>query len=838
MTPDKEKDRVDMIRDREIVTEMQESYLDYAMSVIVARSLPDVRDGLKPVHRRILFAMHEMGLHAGTKYKKSARVVGDVLGKYHPHGDTAVYDSLVRMAQYFSLRYPLIDGQGNFGSIDGDGAAAMRYTEVKMRHICDELLADIEKETVGFRPNYDGTQDEPVVLPTKIPNLLVNGTEGIAVGMATRIPPHNLREVMDALIHYSKNPDCSVSDLLQYIQGPDFPTKGLLYDTNNLLSIYETGRGSITIRARALIEDAGKGRQTILITEIPYQVNKSTLITKIADLVRDKKIVGITDIRDESNKEDVRIVIELKKDSFPKKIMNQLFKYTPLETSFSFNMIALVDGIQPELLNLKTMLQKFWEHRLIVFRKKTEFDLRKAEERAHILEGLTIALDHIDEVIATIRASETKDEARVSLREKFGLSDLQAEAILMMRLQALAGLERKRILDELEEKRKLIERLRAILDNEDILKAEVLKECEEIKKQYGDDRKTEVVQGSLGKMSIADTIPDVPMMVLLTKENYIKRVATTTWKTQHRGGKGIIGMTTKDEDEIIQIVSSRNLANLLYFTNTGRVFRLPVYEIPEATRTSKGVNIVNLLNLGEGENIALILEETDQGDGFLYMATKLGTVKKTQLADFKNIRTNGLIAIKLRDGDELRWVRLVEKGDKICMISRYGQSIIFEESDVRPMGRNSSGVRGMNLKKDDSVVEMDVIKPTSDRMLLITEKGFGKVTDISEYRVQNRGGSGIKTAMLTDKTGFIIGASILVKDWTGDVLLISRQGQILRTLAKEVPARGRVTQGVCVMRFKEKGDYIASYSLIDTMLGMDVEMPTEEAEGEDSEVQE
>ena len=664
---------------RPITKEMEESYLDYAMSVIVSRALPDVRDGLKPVHRRILFAMHALGLKSSAKFSKSARTVGEVIAKYHPHGDSAVYDSLVRMAQDFSLRHPLVRGQGNFGSIDGDRAAAMRYTESKLEKITDSMLADIEKETVTWQDNYDGTIQEPTVLPSKIPQLLLNGSMGIAVGMATNIPPHNLGELVDAVIHLIDTPEATIEDLMEYIKGPDFPTAGIMYDIEAIKTMYLTGRGGVILRAKAAIEERKNGKFAIIVNEIPYQVNKSNLVSKIADLVREKKIVGISDLRDESNKDGIRVVIELKKDSYPKKILNQLFKLTQMQTTFNMNLIALVDGIQPRLLNLKQVLEYFIKHRIDVITRKTEFELRKAKARAHILEGLKIALDNIDAVIDTIRKSATKEEANKALMKKFGLSQLQTEAILEMRLQSLAGLERQKVEDELKEKIALIAELESILADPQKILNIIKDELIESKEKFDNPRLTKIIKNAVNKISTTDMVPDDRMIVCLTKANYIKRVSPTVFKIQHRGGKGIIGATTKNEDEIKEIIDANNLDEMMYFTSKGRVFKLPVYEIPQGSRTGKGVAIVNLLNLSEGERVSSMFKAPKKGDetGFLFMATEGGTVKKTSLKDFENVRKNGLIAIKLRENDSLEWVKASHDGDHVVLVSLNGQSIRF-----------------------------------------------------------------------------------------------------------------------------------------------------------------
>lgn len=803
------------VNPRSITAEMEESYLDYAMSVIVSRALPDVRDGLKPVHRRILYSMHELGLRSGAKFRKSATVVGDVLGKYHPHGDTAVYDSMVHMAQDFKMRYPLIHGQGNFGSMDGDNAAAMRYTEAKMQKVADELLADIEKDTVDFRPNYDGRLKEPVVLPSRIPTLLLNGTVGIAVGMATNIPPHNLTEIMNAVQHLIDNPEATIEDLMQFVKGPDFPTGGLIYDIEAIKTAYATGRGSVAVRGRAEIEEMKGGKFRIVITEMPFQVNKASFVEKIANLVRDKAITGISDLRDESSRKGVRVVVELKRDAFPKKILNQLYKLTPLQTSFGFNMIGLVNGIQPRLLDLKLILEQFIEHRQIVVRRRTEFELRVAKARAHILEGLKIALDDIDKVIALIRGSATKEIAREELMKQFKLSEIQAKAILEMRLQTLAGLERKKIEDELKEKLDFIKDCEAILADPKKVLAIISEETAEIIEKYGDERRTEVVPHAIGEFNAKQLIPDEPMVVMITKGGYIKRLSPSVYRTQGRGGKGVIGMTTKEEDEIVQIIYTRTHSDLLFFTDKGRVFRLPVYEIPQASRTARGQAVVNLLQLVDKEKVTVMFDESKkEGAEYLFMATSKGTVKKTKIEDFKNVRKSGLIAIKLRDGDLLEWVKPTKDGHQVVLVTREGKCIRFKQGDVRSMGRNSMGVRGVRLKGEDIVVQMDVVKHEDEsRLLVVMENGLSKSTKITDYRFQGRGGTGVKTATLTNRTGKLVGARVLDSKSNGDLIVISKEGQMIRLPLNEIPSIGRATQGVYIMRLKGQ-DKVASISVI------------------------
>lgn len=815
------------VTNRNVVDEMEQSYLDYAMSVIVSRALPDVRDGMKPVHRRILYAMHEIGLRSTSGYRKSAAVVGEVLAKYHPHGDTAVYDSMVRMAQDFSLRYPLVRGQGNFGSIDGDNAAAMRYTEAKMEKITDEMMADIDKETVNFRPNYDGRYNEPSVLPTRIPQLLLNGTMGIAVGMATNIPPHNMNEVMNALEALLANPELEITDLLEHIQGPDFPTGAIIYDREAIKEMYLTGRGGITVRARARIEEFKNGRHRIIVTEIPYQLNKSSLVTKIADLVRDKKLQGISDLRDESNREGTRIVIELKKDAYPSKVLNQLYKHTQMQSRFNMNLIALVDGLQPRLLNLKQVLEYFIAHRKDVIIRRTTYELKIAKARAHILEGLKIALDNIDEVIKTIRGSETKEEAHQSLMKKFKLSELQSKAILEMRLQTLAGLERAKIEDELAEKIRLIGELEGILADPKKIEEIIKKEFAEVKEKYGDERRTEVIPHGLGKFSVKDTIPNEDMVVTLTKENYIKRVLPVTFKRQGRGGQGKIAMSTKEEDEIAILRFAQNHDKLLVFTDKGRVFQLPVYELPKASRQAKGTPLINLIQLAKSEAVTamLVVKDEEFKGQFLFMATQHGTVKKTSVEQFAKVRKSGLIAIKLRDGDALNWVRQTSEGDHVMIVTKEGKCIQFDESDVRSMGRSSMGVRGIKLKAEDIVVEMDVVKDKDADLLVVMENGLGKRTPVKSYRFQTRGGTGVKTANLNARTGKLVGAKVLEPGTEGDIMIVSKNGVMIRTSVGNVPSRGRATQGVYIMRTK-KNDMVASMSFI--MKGPEEEVVEEE----------
>ena len=800
------------IKFQSLENEMETSYLSYAMSVIVSRALPDVRDGLKPVHRRILYVMNSMGLRHTSKYRKSAAVVGDVMGTYHPHGDSAIYDAMVRLAQDFSMRYTLVDGQGNFGSMDGDPAAAMRYTEARMTRIAGEMLFDIEKNTVDFRPNYDGSTKEPTVLPAKIPNLLLNGQMGIAVGMATNIPPHNLNELVDGVIHLIDNPEAPLEDLMQHIKGPDFPTGGVIYGTNSIKQAYGTGKGSIIIRAVAEIEEDKKGNQQIVITEIPFQVNKSTLVTKIAELVKEKRIVGISDLRDESNRHGVRVVVELKKDSYPKKILNQLYKMTPMQSAFHVNMLALVDGIQPRVMTLEMMLREFMKHRQIVVRRRTEFELGKAKERAHILEGLKIALDHIDEVIKTIRASQTSEEAETSLIKKFKLTSVQAKAILAMQLRRLTGLERKVIEDELAGLLKLIAELEKILADENEILRIIKEELIEVKEKYGDERRTKIVDQELGKFSEEELVPNEQVIVTLTQGNYIKRIAANTYKSQGRGGKGIMGMTTKEEDVVDHLVLTQNHDFILFFTNKGRVFRLKVYEIPAASRTAKGQAIVNLLQLGPDEVVtSLNTFSKDTAGKYLLMTTKNGTVKKTALTDYANVRTNGLISIKLDRGDELKWVKQTSGNDEIVISTMLAQAIRFNETDVRPMGRATRGVRGVRLRAGDTVVGMDVVSPET-QLLVVMENGYGKRTKVEQFAKHARGGVGIKAGVVTDKTGKTVDVRA-IESVDDDVVIVSTNGQVIRLPLKQISLIGRATQGVRIMRMKE-GDKVASVALI------------------------
>jgi DNA gyrase subunit A len=800
------------IEKREISDELRESYLDYAMSVIVSRALPDVRDGLKPVQRRILWTMWEEGLTHGAKFRKSATVVGSCLGRYHPHGDMAVYDALARMAQDFTLRYPLINGQGNWGSTE-DEPAAMRYTEARLSKTAEELLFDIEKETVDWQPNYDGTRSEPKVLPAKIPNLLINGTMGIAVGMATNIPPHNLGEVVDAGVHLLENPKAAGEELTKFIQGPDFPTGGIIYDKKAIAEAYASGRGPITCRALAEIEERKAGQFNIVITEIPYQVNKAELIAKIAELVQEKKIEGIKDLRDESDREGMRIVVELKNDVNPQKILNQLYKHTDLQKDFHLNMIALVNGIQPQLLSLKEVLEDYLEHRKIVVERRARFDLMKAKERAHILEGLAKALSVIDKIIAAIKKSKDRQDALQNLVKNFKLTEIQANAILDMRLSALAALERQKIEDELKEKKKLILELESLLKSPAKILSVVKNELLEAKKNYGDARKTKVVASGLKEFKEEDLIPSEEVVITLSQSGYIKRVSPDAIRIQRRGGKGLIGSEVGEEDFIAHFISANTHDNILFFTDKGRVFQTKVYEIPVGTRTAKGKLIQNFLEIPGDEKISAIVAYSTNNqqpitNNYLVMATKHGIIKKTSLEDFANVRRSGIIAINLQKDDELKWSKLSSGKDEIILATALGQAIRFKESQLRSMGRAAAGVKAIKLKKDDFVTGLDIIKirdkrqETRDKLLVMTENGFAKQTPLKEYKAQSRGGSGIKTAKITSKTGSIVSAQVI--DEQEELLALSTKGQIIRTKISDIRTTGRATSGVKIMRLKEK----------------------------------
>ena len=810
--PEAEQTEMGLVKPRTIEQEMETSYLEYAMSVIVSRALPDVRDGLKPVHRRILYAMNSLGLRHTAKYRKSATVVGEVMGKYHPHGDQAIYDSLVRMAQDFSMRYPLVDGQGNFGSMDGDSAAAMRYTEARMTSLAEEMLFDIEKDTVDFRPNYDGSYREPVVLPAKLPNLLLNGQMGIAVGMATNIPPHNLGELIDAIVCLIDTPEAGLEELMKFVKGPDFPTGGVIHGNEGIRNAYGTGKGSIVVRAVAEIQEGKRDDFKIVITELPYAQNKAVLVEKIAELVKDKRITGVSDLRDESSRKGVRVVIELKKDAYPRKILNQLYKFTPMQTAFHVNMLALVEGIQPRVLNLEMMLREYLGHRKIVVRRRTEFELAKARDRAHILEGLKIALDHIDEVIATIRASRTTEDAQVNLIAKFKLSVLQAKAILAMQLRTLAGLERQKVEDELAELMKLISKLEKILSSETEILRVVRTELIEIKDKYGDERRTRIDSMELGKFTEEELVPNQQVIVTLTTGNYIKRTLASTYKSQGRGGKGIMGMGTKEEDVVEHLLLTNTHDYILFFTNKGRVFRLKVHEIPSASRTAKGQPIVNLLQLQPEEKVTSLVSYGKEAPGeYLFMATRQGTVKKTPLSDYANVRSTGLISIRLDAGDELKWVRLTSGKDEIIMSTALAQAIRFKEVDVRPMGRATRGVRGIRLKKDDVVVGVDVVNNDS-QLLVVMENGYGKRTKVAQFATHTRGGVGIKAGVVTSKTGRAIDVRAITEA-KDDLVVVSTQGQVIRLALSAISLIGRATQGVRIMRMND-GDKVASVALL------------------------
>lgn len=801
---------------RSVEDEMETSYLQYSMSVIVARALPDVRDGLKPVHRRILYVMDKTGLRSTGKHTKSAQIVGEVMGKYHPHGDSAIYESMVRLAQPFSTRYTLVDGQGNFGSMDGDPAAAYRYTEARMTKASEAMIEDIDKDTVPFRDNFDGSQQEPEVLPAKLPNLLLNGQVGIAVGMATSIPPHNLGELVDATVAQIDNPELTLDETMEYIHGPDFPTGGIIYGKESIRNAFATGRGGVVLRGVADIEETTKGRQRIVITEIPYAVNKAGLVEKIADLVRDKKVAGISDIRDESARGSVRVVIDLKKDAYPKKLLNQLYKLTPLQTAFHYNMLALIDGIQPRVLGVQDILAEYIKHRQVVVRRRTEFELRKAKDRAHILEGLKIALDHIDEVIATIRASQTTDEAQANLIKKFSLTEIQAKAILAMQLRTLAGLERQKIEDELEELLKIIAKLEGILGSEKEILKIIKTELLEMKKQFGDDRRTRVVPQELGKLGDEDLIPDEQVVVTLTANNYIKRSSIMDYKKQGRGGKGRRGMATREEDVIEHVVNTSTHDFLLFFTNKGRVFRLKAYEVPAVGLNAKGVAIVNLLQLQPEEAVSAVInigKNIDQGH--LMMCTVRGVVKKTPIEQYKNVRSSGLITINLDDGDELKWIRTTTGDNEVVISTSQGQAIRFHEKDVRPMGRTSRGVRGIRLRTGDQVIGMDIVEETTS-IFVISEFGYGKRTKIAQFTAHARGGVGIRSAVVNKKTGNLVSVKALTEK-ADEVIIISTQGQTIRLGLKDIPELGRATQGVRIMRLND-GDNVASLALVDEYL--------------------
>ena len=809
------------IETRNITTEIKTSFLSYAMSVIVSRALPDVRDGLKPVHRRILYGMQELGNTSDKPYKKSARIVGDVMGKFHPHGDSSIYDAMVRMAQDFSYRYMLVDGHGNFGSVDGDGAAAMRYTESRMSKIAMEMLRDINKDTIDYGPNYDGSEKEPLVLPSRYPNLLVNGSAGIAVGMATNIPPHQLGETIDAVLAVSENPAITTEELMEIIPGPDFPTGGIILGRSGIRRAYETGRGSIMVRAKVEIEQKSNGKEVILVHELPYQVNKAKLIEKIAELVRDKKIDGISSLRDESDRNGMRIVIEIRRDANANVVLNNLYKQTAMQSSFGINMLSLVDG-QPKVLSLKEMLYYYLEHQKVVIKRRTAFELRKAEDRAHILEGLRIALDHIDEIIAIIRSSRSGDEAKPTLMERFNLTERQAQAILDMRLVRLSGLEREKIEAEYQELQALIEQLRAILADEQKVVEIIRQEMTEIKERYNDARRTEIAAGGLEMIEDEDLIPRENSVITLTHNGYIKRLAANTYRSQKRGGRGVQGMGTNEDDFVEHLLSTSTHDTILFFTSKGKVFRTKGYEIPEFGRTAKGLPIVNLLNIDKGEHItAMIRVESYDEDAYFVFTTKLGLAKRTSVSQFANIRTNGLIAIGLREDDELISVRLTDGKKQVIIGTHDGMLVRFKEDDIRAMGRTAAGVRGIKLREGDYVVDMEILEEGQE-ILVVTEKGYGKRTPESEYRLQSRGGVGIKTIQVTEKNGPM--CAVKTVNGTEDVMLITINGMLIRMDINDISVIGRNTQGVRLIR-------LADDELVATVAKLEKE---DEAEMDDS----
>ena len=790
----------DQIKPHNIAKEMRTSFIDYAMSVIVSRALPDVRDGLKPVHRRILYSMNDLGMHSDKPYKKSARIVGDVIAKYHPHGDSSVYDAMVRMAQDFSYRYPLVDGHGNFGSIDGDGAAAMRYTEARMSKLAMEMMRDINKNTIDFQPNFDGEEQEPIVLPARFPSLLVNGTTGIAVGMATNIPPHNLSEVIDGCLAYMDNPEIDVLGLMQFIKGPDLPTGALILGTKGIRSAYETGNGSIMMRSKCEIVEGHGGKYSILVTEIPYQVNRERLIEKIAELVKEKRLDGITDLRNESNREGTRIVIELRKDVNPQVMLNNLFKLTQLQVSYGINMLALVDG-QPKVLNLKEIIAAYIKHQVEVIVRRTQFDLNKAEDRAHILEGLRIALDHIDRIIAIIRGSSTDEEALNSLMSEFSLSERQGKAILEMRLRRLTGLERGKIEEEYQGLVALIADLKDILANENRVHAIIREELLEVKHKHGDERRTEIVRGSDFDIEDEDLIPEEQVIITLTNNGYIKRQPISTYRSQNRGGRGVQGMGTHDDDYVKELLSTSTHDHLLFFTSKGKVYQKKAYTIPEYGRTAKGLPIVNIIEIAQDEYISAIIPVKEFNDEeFLFFATRSGVVKRTTLSAFGHIRTNGLIALSLREDDELIGVRKTSGNDDIIIASSGGKAVWFEETEVRPMGRTAAGVRGIFLEEGEVAVGMEMVTMDQE-ILVVTENGFGKRTSIQEYRKTKRGGKGVKTLTITEKNGTLVAMKAVNGD--EDLLIVTNKGVIIRTPIHQISQTGRATQGVKLIRLTD-----------------------------------
>jgi DNA gyrase subunit A len=801
------------VRIASIETEMRQSYLDYAMSVIVQRALPDARDGLKPVHRRVLYAMHQMGLRSNTRYRKSAGIVGEVIKNYHPHSDTAAYDTLVRMAQDFSLRYPLVDGQGNFGSVDGDGAAAMRYTEAKLTAMAEEMMVDIDKKTVDARPNYDSSMEEPTVLPARLPNLLINGSAGIAVGMATNIPPHNLNEVCDAIGMVIENPDVTLEELMEVIPGPDFPTGGTILGREGIQAAFATGRGRVVIRAKAFVEESDRGnRFQIVVTELPYQVNKATLLERIADMVREGRIDGISGLRDESDRTGMRMVIELKRDSQPMKVLNNLFKHTALQQTFGVNMLALVDnGTQPRVLTLKRALQEYIHHRQEVITRRTRFELDRAQRRAHILEGLRIALDHIDEVINTIRRSQSTDTAKKNLMKGFKLSDPQAQAILDMRLARLAAMERRRIEEEYKELMKEIAYLKGLLEDPSKILGLIKDDLADLKERFGDARRSRI-QDVSGILSEEDLIPEVDVLVTVTKRGYVKRTADDVYAVQRRGGRGKTGVSMREEDGVQHILSANTMDSLLVFTNRGRVYQLKVHELPDASRTAKGLPIVNVLNMQPDETVTTLLKVREYDpNNYLFFTTNLGRVKRVSVDQFKSVRSNGMIAINLDEGDELAWVRETDGESDVILVTTGGQAIRFHESDVRPMGRPAAGVIGIRMDGDDRVIAFEVIEPDHD-LLVVSERGLGKRTHIDQYRSQGRGGKGIQAMRLTSRTGKIVSAAMVHPD--DAVMLMNSSGVAIRIAANQVSLIGRTTQGVTLMRLADD-QTIASMTVIE-----------------------
>ncbi|MCI3924796.1 DNA gyrase subunit A [Paenibacillus sp. TRM 82003] len=820
-------ERVQSIQERDIGTEMRTSFMDYAMSIIVSRALPDVRDGLKPVHRRILFAMSELGMSPDKPYKKSARIVGEVIGKYHPHGDSAVYETMVRMAQDFSLRYMLVDGHGNFGSIDGDAAAAMRYTEARLSKIAMELLRDIHKETIDFAPNYDGEEHEPVVLPSRFPNLLVNGVSGIAVGMATNIPPHNLGEVIDGVQMLIQNPDVTPMELMQVIKGPDFPTGGFILGREGIRQAYATGRGSVTMRARAEIEEVN-GKARIIVGELPYQVIKAKLIEKIAELVREKRIEGITDLRDESDRNGMRIVIELRKDVNPSVILNNLYKQTSMQLNFGINMLALVNG-EPKILNIRDVLHHYIQHQIEVIRRRTEYDLKKARARAHILEGLRIALDHLDEVIALIRASRTTEEARIGLMENFELSEEQAQAILDMRLQRLTGLEREKIENEYNELMKKISEYEAILADNQLVLNIISEELAEVRERFADERRTEITIGEEAILD-EDLIPQDEVLITISHTGYIKRIPVAAYRSQKRGGRGVIGMDTKENDFVEHLFVTNTHNYLLFITNKGKAYRLKAYEVPELGRTARGTPVINLIQIEQGERVSAVIpiKDVTESDKYLFFATKYGIVKKTPLSDFSNIRKVGLIALVLRDDDELIGVRLTDGKRQIVMGTKEGMSIRFPEAEVRAMGRASTGVKGITLSSEDEVIDMDVVEEQDD-VLIVTSKGYGKRTPMAEYRIQSRGGKGIKTIHITSKNGSVVGLKVVREN--EDLMIITESGTVIRTSMEGISTMGRNTQGVRLIHTRED-DEVATVTQVERSEEVEDELLEEQENGE------